>query len=99
MAASRTTWRAGSGSARASTRSSGGPSRRSGTPDAAWRNEAAGSGDFDIVAAYEAMARAHLTEGDLEQVAARKAKATAALVAIADKDDRQIIEGDLATRP
>jgi len=62
-------------------------------------NEAIGSADFDLAAAYEAMARAHLAAGDLEAVATWKAKATAALDGIADDDDREIIEGDLATLP
>jgi len=62
-------------------------------------NEAIGSADFDLAAAYEAMARAHLASGDLEAVATWKAKATAALDGIADDDDREIIEGDLATLP
>jgi DNA-binding transcriptional MerR regulator len=62
-------------------------------------NEANGVADWDIAAAYEAMARAHLVAGDTAQVALWKAKATAALEAIADKDDRDVIEGDLATLP
>ena len=62
-------------------------------------NEANGIADWDIASAYEAMARAHLAAGDLDEVAAWKAKATAALDGIADKDDREVIEGDLATLP
>ncbi len=62
-------------------------------------NEANGVADWDIASAYEAMARAHLAAGDLDEVAAWKAKATAALDGIADKDDREVIEGDLATLP
>jgi DNA-binding transcriptional MerR regulator len=62
-------------------------------------NEAAGNADWDIASAYEAMARAHLVAGDLEAVATWKAKAVAALEAIADSDDREIIEGDIATLP
>jgi len=61
--------------------------------------ESAGIADFDLAAAYEAMARASLAAADLEAVAAWKARATAALDGIADKDDREIIEGDLATLP
>jgi hypothetical protein len=45
------------------------------------------------------MARAHLTAGDLDDVAAWKARAAAALAGIADADDREIVEGDLATLP
>ena len=62
-------------------------------------NEAGGHADWDIASAYEAMARACLTAGDLAEMAAWKAKATAALDGIADPDDREIIEGDLATLP
>jgi DNA-binding transcriptional MerR regulator len=62
-------------------------------------NEAAGIADWDIASAYEAMARSYLAAGDLEQVAHWKAKATAALDGIAEKDDRDIIEGDIATLP
>ena len=62
-------------------------------------NEAAGTGDWDIAAAYEAMARAYLTAGDLAATADWKAKATAALDGIAGTEDREIIEGDLATLP
>jgi len=62
-------------------------------------NEANGIADWDIASAYEAMARACLAAGDLEQVAAWKAKAAAALDDIADPDDRELIEGDLATLP
>ena len=62
-------------------------------------NEAHGIADFGIAAAYEAMARAHLTAGDLAQVAIWKARAAAALDGISDPDDREIIEGDLATLP
>jgi len=62
-------------------------------------NEAGGHADWDIASAYEAMARAYLTAGDLAEVSAWKAKATAALDGITDKDDRDLIEGDLATLP
>lgn len=62
-------------------------------------NEANGNADWDIASAYEAMARAYLTAGDLAEVAKWKAKATAALDGIADADDRGPIEGDLATLP
>jgi DNA-binding transcriptional MerR regulator len=62
-------------------------------------NEAGGHADWDIASAYEAMARAYLTAGDLVEMAAWKTKATAALDGITDKDDRDLIEGDLATLP
>ncbi len=62
-------------------------------------NEAAGVGDWDIASAYEAMARAHAVAGDAAAAADWKARATAALDGIADKDDRDLIEADLATLP
>ncbi len=62
-------------------------------------NEAAANADWDIASAYEAMARAHMVAGDVDQVATWKAKAVAALDAIADPDDREIVVGDIATLP
>ena len=62
-------------------------------------NEANGAADWDIASAYEAMARACLVAGETGAAADWKAKATAALDGIADQDDRDIIEGDLATLP
>ena len=62
-------------------------------------NEANGSADWDIAAAYEAMARAYLTAGDAHQVTAWKARAVDALDRITDKEEREIIEGDIATLP
>lgn len=62
-------------------------------------NEANGTADWDIASAYEAMARASAVAGDPGAAADWKAKATAALEGIADQDDRDIIEGDLATLP
>jgi DNA-binding transcriptional MerR regulator len=59
-------------------------------------NEAAGNGDWDIASAYEAMARALLVSGDRAGAAEWKAKATAALAGIAEADDREVIEKDLA---
>jgi hypothetical protein len=56
-------------------------------------------GDFDLAAAYEALARASAVAEDPEGVAAWKAKAVRALDAIADADDREPIEQDLATLP
>ncbi len=62
-------------------------------------NEANGIRDWDIASAYEAMARALAVSGDL--VAAREwaARARAACDAIAEAEDREVIEGDLATLP
>jgi hypothetical protein len=62
-------------------------------------NEANGTADWDIASAYEAMARASGVAGDPGAAADWKAKATAALDGIADQDDREVIEGDLATLP
>jgi DNA-binding transcriptional MerR regulator len=62
-------------------------------------NKANGSADWDIAAAYEAMARAYLTAGDAHQVTAWKARAVDALDRITDKEEREIIEGDIATLP
>jgi hypothetical protein len=60
-------------------------------------DEAAGQGDWDIASAYEAMARALVVSGDRAGAAEWKAKATAALDGIAEADDREVIEKDLAT--
>lgn len=62
-------------------------------------DEAAGAADWDIASAYEAMARASGVAGDPDAAAEWKAKASAALDGIADQDDRDVIEGDLATLP
>jgi DNA-binding transcriptional MerR regulator len=62
-------------------------------------DEAAGAADWDIASAYEAMARATGVAGDPDAAAEWKAKASAALDGIADNDDRQVIENDLATLP
>ena len=62
-------------------------------------HEAIGSADWDIAAAYEGMARAYVAAGDAGQVAYWKARAVEALDGIADRDDREIVEGDIATLP
>ena len=61
--------------------------------------EANGIAGWDIASGYEAMARAYLTAGDLAEVAIWKAKAQAELDLVEDPDDREVIEGDLATLP
>ena len=61
--------------------------------------ESKGIADFDIAAAYEALARAHAVAGNPAAADAWRAKATAALDGIADADDREIIAGDIATLP
>lgn len=55
--------------------------------------------DWDLAAAYESMARASAVAGDPGAAADWKAKAVAALEAIADPAEREIIENDLATLP
>lgn len=61
--------------------------------------ESNGIGDFDIAAAYEALARAYAVAGDTSAAADWNAKAIAVLDGITDSDDRQVIEDDLATLP
>jgi DNA-binding transcriptional MerR regulator len=55
--------------------------------------------DWDAAAAAEAMSRALVASGDLAAAATWKAKAHALLEAVADPDDRGVVEGDLATLP
>ena len=55
--------------------------------------------DWDLAAAYESMARASAVAGDPGAAADWKAKAAAALEAIADPAEREVIEGDIATLP
>jgi DNA-binding transcriptional MerR regulator len=62
-------------------------------------NEANGIADWDIAAAYEAMARASFVAGDPASGGLWKAKAVAALEEIADPDDREPIAQDVATLP
>jgi hypothetical protein len=61
--------------------------------------EATAIADFDRAAAYEALARAHAVAGDVAAAADWKAKAMTAMEGIADPDDREVIEGDIATLP
>lgn len=56
-------------------------------------------GDWDLAAAYESMARASAIAGDRAAVAEWKAKAAAACAVIATREEREIIEQDLATLP
>ena len=56
-------------------------------------------GDFDLAAAYEAIARASAVADDREAAASWKARAVQALDAIVDAEDREPIEQDLATLP
>ncbi len=54
-----------------------------------------GFNDWDLAYAYEAVARAHATAGDLE--AAREAVAQARAVSITDAESATMLESDLAT--
>jgi DNA-binding transcriptional MerR regulator len=62
-------------------------------------DEANGIPDWDIAAAFEAMARASYAAGDPASGALWKAKALTALDEIADADDREPIAQDIATLP
>jgi DNA-binding transcriptional MerR regulator len=53
---------------------------------------------WDVPSAYEAMARAHAVSGDRAAAETWREKAQARLASM-DAEDRQIIEGDLATLP
>ena len=57
--------------------------------------EANALGDWDLAYAYEAIARAHKTAGRLAEVA--EYKKLAAQAPIAEDDDREQLEQDLAT--
>ena len=59
--------------------------------------EETGLGDWVLAAAYEALARATAVAGDTGGTQAWLAKARTATAAIADPEDREVIEGDLAT--
>lgn len=55
--------------------------------------------DWDLAAAYEALARASAVAGDRKERDRWLARGREALDAIADPEDRRLIEGDLATVP
>ena len=55
--------------------------------------------DWDLPFAYEALARAHAVGGDLEAALGWRDRARSALAAVADAEERELIEGDLATLP
>jgi DNA-binding transcriptional MerR regulator len=63
--------------------------------------EAGGEGieDWDLPAVYEALARAHAVAGSREEAEAWRSRAREAVAAIAGAEDRELIEGDLATIP
>lgn len=55
--------------------------------------------DWDLPFAYEALARASLVAGDAEAALAHAAKARELGAAIADPEDRELLESDLAGLP
>jgi hypothetical protein len=61
--------------------------------------EANGIGDWDLAYAYEALARAAAIAGDTQAAGRRLAQARAAAEAVADPEDREHLEEDLATIP
>lgn len=61
--------------------------------------EAGGLEDWVLASASEAMARAMAAAGDRDGLEEWRARAVAATAAIADDEDREVIEGDLATLP
>jgi len=58
-----------------------------------------GREDWDLAAAFEGLARASAVAGDRAARDAWVARTKEALTAIADPEDRRVIEGDLATVP
>ncbi len=60
-------------------------------------NEAHGIRDWDIAGAYEAMARSHSVAGDMTAAREWVDRARAACAEIADPEERENIEGDIAT--
>ena len=58
-----------------------------------------GVGDFDLACAYEALARAHATAGELEPAARYEALGREAAARIADADDRELVISDLDALP
>ncbi len=54
-------------------------------------------GDFDLAFAYEALARAHLVNGDSETAAGYQSQAARAGSDIADQEDRTHFEDELAS--
>jgi hypothetical protein len=57
--------------------------------------ESAGLGDWVIAAAYEALARAHAVAGDADRARTFLARGRDAVAAIAEAEDREVIESDL----
>ena len=61
--------------------------------------EANGIGDFDIAYAYEALARAHAVGGNQQEARRYADVAAGARDGIAEDDDRELFDSDLATLP
>jgi len=61
--------------------------------------EAAGIGDWDLAAAYEAMARASAAAGDGEAARSWAERSRVACAAIAEDEDRRVVEADIGTLP
>jgi hypothetical protein len=61
--------------------------------------EAGGEGieDWDLPGAYEAMARASAVAGDRDEAETWRVRSRDALTRVADAEDRDLIEGDLAS--
>jgi hypothetical protein len=59
--------------------------------------EEGGLGDWVLAAAYEALARASAVAGDSTEARRWLARARTATAAIADPEDREVIDGDLAS--
>jgi len=55
--------------------------------------------DWDVPGALEGLARAQAVAGDRAAAEATRARALQAVQAIADPEDRQLIEQDLETTP
>jgi DNA-binding transcriptional MerR regulator len=53
--------------------------------------------EFDLPAAYEALARAHLVAGDVNEARRYRKRGVAETAKIADEEDRRIMETDFAT--
>jgi hypothetical protein len=59
--------------------------------------EEAGLGDWVLAAAYEALARASVVAGDAGEARAWLGRARTAAAVIAEEEDREVIEADLAS--
>ena len=55
--------------------------------------------DWDLAAAYEALARAHLAAGGRAEAARFASLGRAAAAGVADAEDRAVVEADLASLP